>query len=136
MPVHIFLAMVTKVTGGVKVSVEAFYQPQHSDPRLNHFVFAYRITIENYSDHAVQLKRRHWIIIDADGQHREVEGEGVVGEQPVIEPGEMYKYVSGCNLTCEIGKMFGSYEMERCDDKRKFKVRIPEFLMVTDAKQS
>ena len=70
--------MVTKVTGGVKVSVETFYQPQHSDPRLNHFVFAYRIAIENCSEHTVQLKRRHWIIIDADGQHREGEGEGVV----------------------------------------------------------
>ena len=128
--------MVTKVTGGVKVSVETFYQPQHSDPRLNHFVFAYRITIENCSEHIVQLKRRHWIIIDADGQHREVEGEGVIGEQPRLKPGEVYKYVSGCNLTCEFGKMFGSYEMERTDNNKRFRVRIPEFLMMTDAKQS
>lgn len=128
--------MVTKVTSGVKVSVETFYQPQHSDPRINHFVFAYRITIENNSEHTVQLKRRHWVIIDANGQHREVEGEGVVGEQPKLKPGQNYKYVSGCNLTCEIGKMYGSYEMERSEDKRKFKVRIPEFLMMSDGKLS
>lgn len=126
--------MVTSVTSGVKVSVETFYQPQHSDPRMNHFVFAYRITIENHSDYVVQLRRRHWIIIDADGQHREVEGEGVVGEQPVLVQGESYKYVSACNLNCEMGKMHGTYEMERKDNKRKFKVRIPEFVMVAHAR--
>jgi ApaG protein len=126
--------MVTKVTSGVKVSVETFFQPQHSDPRMNHFVFAYRITIENHSEHIVQLKRRHWIIIDADGQRREVEGEGVVGEQPILAPGEDYKYVSGCNLNSEFGKMSGSYEMERKEDKKRFKVRIPEFLMITESR--
>lgn len=126
--------MVTKVTSGVKVSVETFYQPQYSDPRVNHFVFAYRIVIENNGLHPVQLKRRHWIIIDADGQHREVEGEGVVGEQPTITPGDSYTYVSGCNLNCEIGKMFGTYEMIRTADNRKFKVKIPEFIMTTVGK--
>ena len=126
--------MVTKVTSGVKVSVETFYQPQHSDPRMNQFVFAYRITIENNSDYTVQLKRRHWIIIDADGQQREVEGEGVVGEQPMLIPGEIYKYVSGCNLKCEMGKMHGTYEMERTDNERRFKVRIPEFVMESEAR--
>ncbi|MBL7927482.1 MAG: Co2+/Mg2+ efflux protein ApaG [Bacteroidia bacterium] len=126
--------MATKITGGVKVSVETYYQPQFSDPRLNYYVFAYHITIENNSEHTVQLKRRHWIIIDADGQHREVEGEGVVGEQPILMAGQVFKYVSGCNLSCDIGKMYGSYEMQKLSDNKKFKVRIPEFLMITNGK--
>lgn len=130
------MKMVTKVTGGVKVSVESFYQAQFSDPRVNHFVFAYRIVIENNSEHIVQLMRRHWIIVDADGQHREVEGEGVVGEQPQISPGSHYTYVSGCNLNCEIGKMYGSYEMKRMSDQHKFKVKIPEFIMTSDGKNN
>jgi ApaG protein len=128
--------MVTKVTSGVKISVETFYQSQYSDPRVNHFVFAYRIVIENNSEQPIQLKRRHWIIIDADGQHREVEGEGVIGEQPIITPGDKYTYVSGCNLNCEIGKMYGSYEMIRTSDNRKFKVKIPEFIMTSDGKNN
>ena len=126
--------MATKITGGVKVSVETYYQPQFSDPRLNYYVFAYHITIENNSEHTVQLKRRHWIIIDADGQHREVEGEGVVGEQPILMAGQVFKYVSVCNLSCDIGKMYGSYEMQKLSDNKKFKVRIPEFLMITNGK--
>jgi ApaG protein len=126
--------MATKITGGVKVSVVTHYQPQFSDPRLNYFVYSYHITIENNSEHTVQLKRRHWVIIDADGQHREVEGEGVVGEQPILLAGQVYKYVSGCNLSCEIGKMYGTYEMQKLSDQKKFKVRIPEFIMITDGK--
>lgn len=126
--------MVTEVTAGVKVMVETFFQPTHSNPGQSHFVFAYRITIENDSDYTIRLRRRHWYIVDSDNARREVEGEGVVGEQPLIAPGESYKYVSGCNLNTEIGKMFGTYLMERQLDKQLFYVKIPEFKMIVPSK--
>jgi ApaG protein len=124
----------TEVTAGIKVSVETFYQPSHSNAMQSLFVFAYRITIENASDHSVQLKRRHWFINDSNGTKSEVEGEGVVGNQPVLTPGETYTYVSGCNLTTEIGRMRGTYLMERVADKKTFSVNIPKFDMVAPAK--
>ncbi len=126
--------MVTEVTSGIKVSVETFYQPTHSNPVQSHYVFAYRITIINESGGPIRLKRRHWYIVDSDNTRREVEGEGVVGEQPFIETGDTYRYVSGCNLNTEIGKMFGTYLMERQHDKRLFYVKIPEFRMFVPCK--
>ena len=90
--------MVTATTNSIKISVETFYQPDYSYPMNQHFMFAYRITIENYGTDTVQLLRRHWNIIDGFGQRREVEGEGVVGEQPIIRSGEKYVYVSGCDF--------------------------------------
>lgn len=126
--------MFTEVTSGVKVTVETFYQPTHSSPSHNHYVFAYRITIQNDSEDSIRLKRRHWYILDSSSNKREVEGEGVVGEQPVIAPGETYKYVSGCNLNAEIGKMYGTYLMEKQNDKKLFYVKIPEFRMVVPGK--
>lgn len=121
--------MVTQVSSGIKVSVETFYQPAQSDPAQNLFLFAYRITLKNTLPYPVQLKRRHWHIFDSVGVRKEVEGEGVVGEQPVIQPGQTYKYISGCNLTSEIGKMKGTYLFERWEDKSLFEVEIPEFMM-------
>jgi len=105
--------MVTEITQGVKVSVETEYQSEYSSPRQFHYVFTYRITIENQSEHTVQLLSRHWFILDACNLLREVEGEGVVGQQPVIEPGQSHQYVSGCNLKSGLGKMYGSYLMEK-----------------------
>lgn len=128
------MAIFTEVTAGIKVSVETFYQPTHSNPAQSHYVFAYRITIRNESGHAIRLKRRHWYIVDSDSSRREVEGEGVVGEQPYILPGDTYRYVSGCNLNTEIGKMFGTYLMERESDSKLFFVKIPEFRMVVPCK--
>ena len=119
--------MITQVTSGIKVSVETFYRPDQSNPARTQYVFAYRITITNNSDYSVQLKRRHWFVLDSNATNREVEGEGVVGEQPIVSNGESYQYVSGCNLDSEIGKMYGTYMMERLIDKKKFYVRIPEF---------
>ena len=121
--------MVTEITNGIKVSVETEYQPEYSNPTQQHFVFTYRITIENGSNHTIQLLRRHWHIHDAQNKLRDVEGEGVVGKQPVIEPGEHHQYVSGCNLKSGIGKMYGTYTMERIVDGREFKVVIPGFTM-------
>ncbi len=128
--------IVTEITAGIKVSVETFYQPTHSNPGQSHYVFAYRITIVNESDQTIRLKRRHWVIIDSDGSRREVEGEGVVGEQPFIAAGEMYRYVSGCNLNTELGKMFGTYLMERQIDKKLFYAKIPEFKMIVPFKMN
>lgn len=126
--------MITQVTSGVKVSVEVFYRQDQSDASIDQFVFAYRITITNNSDFSIQLRRRQWYILDSNGRNREVEGEGVVGEQPIIGTGESFQYVSGCHLETEIGKMFGCYLMERLIDKRQFYVRIPEFNMVVPYK--
>lgn len=122
--------MVTAITLGVKISVETTYQEDHSDPINNHFIFGYRITIENLTDYTVQLKRRQWFIFDSNGIQREVEGEGVVGEQPVLEPGEKHSYVSACNLNTEIGSMSGNYLMQRLADNEEFIVTIPEFELI------
>lgn len=122
--------MVTEVTSGIKVSVETFYVPEQSVPKAKRFVFAYRITIENRSEHIIQLLRRHWYIFDSRGTTNEVDGEGVVGEQPTLEPGQKYTYVSGCHLQSEAGTMKGYYTMIRPDNRKKFKVTIPEFQML------
>jgi ApaG protein len=122
--------MVTEITEGVKVTVATEYQPEYSSPAQEHYVFTYKISIENCSEYTVQLLRRHWHIHDSNGAIREVEGEGVIGLQPVLEPGEQHEYVSGCNLKTNIGKMRGTYLMERIVDGKQFRVRIPEFTMV------
>jgi ApaG protein len=122
--------MVTEITQGIRVSVETEYQPAYSSPSQYHYVFTYRITIDNQSEHTIQLLRRHWSIHDAGFSHREVEGEGVVGQQPVLEPGQSHQYVSGCNLKSGIGKMVGTYIMERIVDGRLLQVNIPEFVMI------
>ncbi len=122
--------METQVTKGVKITVRTQFQPDFSRPEMSHFLFTYKILIENQSEYSVQLLRRHWYIFDSNGEHREVEGEGVVGQQPVLMPNEIYEYESACNLTTEIGKMSGEYEMIRIIDKEKFTVEIPEFKLI------
>ena len=126
--------MVNTITDGVKVSIETLYQQEYSNPANEHFMFAYKVTIENMTDYAVQLLRRHWSIFDSNGTHREVEGEGVVGLQPVIEPGNQHEYVSGCNLKTEMGTMKGEYQMLRLLDNHTFDVQIPEFQLVAPYK--
>jgi len=124
------MEMVTEITSGIKVSAETEYQPAYSSPAQQHYVFTYRITIENMSTYAIKLLSRHWFIHDAGKEIRQVEGEGVVGMQPVIEPGNAHQYVSGCNLKSGMGKMYGTYLMERLMDGKRFRVVIPEFTMV------
>lgn len=126
--------MVSKISEGVEVSVETFYQPDYSNPMSGEFMFAYRITIENHNNFPVKLERRHWFIADSNGTRREVEGEGVVGVQPTLQPGERYQYVSGCNLRTEMGKMYGSYQMQNLLNKRSFEVNIPVFEMIVPFK--
>lgn len=126
--------MVSKISEGVEISVETYYQPDYSNPVSGEYMFAYRITIENHNKYAVKLLRRHWYIVDSNGTTREVEGEGVVGVQPSIEPGNRYQYVSGCNLRTEMGKMYGTYSMENLHNKICFEVNIPLFEMVVPFK--
>jgi ApaG protein len=126
--------MDTKTNQGVNVVVTTNYLPDYSSPAQQHFVFAYKITIENNSEFTVKLLRRHWHIFDSNNEIREVEGEGVVGQQPVLEPGETHQYVSGCNLKTGIGKMAGTFLMERLVDGRQFYATIPEFTLIVPYK--
>lgn len=128
--------MVTAVTEGIKVSVKSKYQPYYSSVSQMNFVFAYEISIENNSQHTIQLLKRHWHIIDANGYKREVKGDGVIGVQPIIEPGQNHKYVSGCNLSTSIGKMYGTFLIERQLDGKRFDVDIPEFNLMTPFSQN
>lgn len=128
--------MVSKISEGVTISVETFYQPDYSNPANNEFMFAYRITIENNNIFPIKLLRRHWHINDSDGSHKEVEGEGVVGIQPQINPGKNYQYISGCNLRSEMGKMHGTYLMENSNTQKQFRVLIPAFEMVVPYKMN
>lgn len=121
--------MTSKLSEGIKVSVETFYQPEFSNPLQNEFMFAYQVTIENNNNFPVQLISRHWHIFDSNGSVREVEGEGVVGVQPFIAPGEFYQYMSGCNLRSEMGRMHGTYLISNVNSGKTFDVIIPAFEM-------
>lgn len=128
--------MVTKISEGIQISVETFYQADYSNPQNHEFMFAYRITIENHNNFSVQLLHRHWNIFDSNGEHREVEGEGVVGTQPVLQPAEKFQYVSGCNLRTEMGKMQGFYTMVNQNSKLEFAVKIPPFDLIVPFKMN
>ena len=128
--------MVSKISEGVQVSVETFYQAEYSNPANHEFMFAYRITIENHNLFSIKLLQRKWYILDGDGQYREVEGDGVVGEQPVLQPGEQYQYVSGCNLNTEMGRMVGTYQMANQNNQKVFEVNIPPFELIVPAKMN
>jgi ApaG protein len=126
--------MVQQVTEGVSITVETFYQEAQSNPLSSEYLFAYRITIENLSTMPVRLLRRHWFIADSNGSLREVEGEGVVGQQPIIDPGASYQYVSAANLRSDMGKMYGTYQMENMYNRRLISVAIPEFQLIAPFK--
>jgi len=95
----------------IRISVESAYLDSESDPDDERFVFSYTVTIENLGNTSAQLLNRHWLIIDGNGREQEVKGEGVVGEQPLIEPGTGYQYTSGTMLETPVGIMQGSYQM-------------------------
>jgi ApaG protein len=105
----------TATTEGIKVSVNAVYVPEQSAPRMRRYVFAYTVKIANEGDRPAQLRNRHWIITDGDGKVEEVRGPGVVGQQPLLAPGDHFEYTSGCVLTTPRGEMRGTYEMHRPD---------------------
>jgi ApaG protein len=108
------------------VAVETSYLPEQSDPDGRRFVFTYTITIRNEGSTPAKLLRRHWLITDADGKVQEVHGEGVVGEQPHLQPGQRFKYSSGAILETPVGAMQGSYSMQG-DDGARFDAPIAPF---------
>lgn len=110
----------------IHVAVHNAFIPEQSDPRRNRYVFAYTITIRNDGTVPAQLLSRHWVITHGNGKVEEVRGEGVVGEQPYLKPGESYEYTSGTILETPVGDMSGSYQM-RADDGNEFEAEIPHF---------
>ena len=115
-------------TDGVTVRVSVSFLPEQSEPERGRWFWAYHIRIENAGPQTVQLLTRHWIITDGRGARHSVEGEGVVGEQPLVPPGGSYDYVSGCPLATPTGAMQGSYRMV-AEDGRSFDVAIPRFAL-------
>jgi ApaG protein len=126
--------MVRINTHNIEISVDVKYWSESSIPRENHYFFVYFITIENKSDLAVQLTKRHWDIFDSIGEHRVVDGEGVVGETPILRPGDRFEYNSGCNLTSDMGYMKGYYTLMKLVDGKSFFVEIPKFDLVLPAR--
>ncbi len=122
-------------TDGVTVRVAVSYLPEQSEPRRGRWFWAYHIRIENDSDRTVQLLTRHWVITDGRGARHSVEGEGVVGEQPLIAPGASFDYVSGCPLQTPTGAMQGSYRLIG-DDGVQFDAAIPKFSLFAPAVES
>jgi ApaG protein len=112
----------------VQVSVECFYLDDQSNPAEKQFAFAYRVHLKNVGQERVQLLSRHWIITDSTGTVRHVKGPGVVGEQPLLEPGQEYEYVSGSRLESPMGTMEGTYQMVNAEGE-EFDIRIPLFTL-------
>ena len=115
-------------TQGIEVSVECFFLDDKSDVEKDQYVFAYRVRLKNHSDRTVQLISRHWIITDSNGTVRHVKGEGVVGQQPIMAPGEEHQYISGSQLESPLGTMHGTYQM-RDEAGKMFDVEIPVFTL-------
>jgi ApaG protein len=118
--------MYTAITRDIRVTALPEFLPERSDPVEERFFWSYTIEIANLSRERVQLLSRHWIIIDANGRREEVRGEGVVGEQPTLEPGETFRYESGCPLSTPSGLMQGTYTM-LTDTGETFEIEIPAF---------
>jgi ApaG protein len=117
-------------THGIRVEVTSEFMPQHSNPSARRFVFSYTVQISNESGKTVQLRSRHWHILHGNGRREERRGSGVVGEQPVLRPGEGFEYSSGCVLSAPHGTMHGTYEMVG-DNGSRFEVEIPAFALAT-----
>jgi ApaG protein len=118
--------MYSRTTHSIVITVEPYYLDEESEPTDHRFVWAYKVKIENQGGDTVRLKSRYWRITDAFGRVQEVRGEGVVGEQPVLAPGESFEYTSGTPLTTSSGIMVGRYFMET-GDGRSLEVDIPAF---------
>ena len=124
--------MYKTVTRAIEVKVEPRFMPDRSSADEHVFFWAYRIVIANRGTETVQLQRRHWIITDATGQRQEVKGEGVVGEQPTLKPGEVFEYTSGVPLQTPSGFMTGRYQMVN-DQGERFEIDIPAFSLDSPA---
>jgi ApaG protein len=117
-----------ETTRGVRIAVQSRYVPEQSAPDREHWLFAYTVRISNEGDTTVQLVSRHWIITDAEGHVEEVRGPGVVGEQPILAPGESFEYTSACPLGTPFGTMHGTYRMVTMDGER-FDAAIAPFTL-------
>ena len=118
--------MYSKTTKKISITVNPYFLEEQSEPDDQHYVWAYQVTIDNQSKEKVQLKNRYWKIIDSNGTKQEVSGQGVVGEQPVLNPGEKFEYTSGTPLSTPSGFMEGHYEIETIEGV-KFEAYIPQF---------
>ena len=118
--------MFSKTTNNINVSVKSYYLEDQSEPDEQLYVWAYQVTINNRGQQTVQLKKRYWKITDSNGVNKEVRGAGVIGEQPILRPGEKFEYTSGTPLSTPSGFMEGYYEMET-KDGNKFDASIPLF---------
>jgi ApaG protein len=123
------------VTQGVRVTVRSEYLPHRSSPEERRFVFAYTVVIQNEGSRPVRLRYRHWVITDGHGRIEEVHGRGVVGEEPLLEPGESFQYTSGCVLETPQGTMHGAYRMQR-EDGSAFDAEISPFVLATPTAQA
>lgn len=121
--------MYEQETSGLVVRVEPQFLPEESEPDEGRFVWAYTIEIENRSGDTVQLVSRFWRITDENGLTQEVHGPGVVGQQPVLQPGEKFRYTSACPLAAPSGVMVGAYSMVRVGDGESFDIAIPAFAL-------
>jgi len=128
--------METTITKGIKISVVSSFKSEYSNLLQNAYYFEYRIQIENKSEHTVKLIRRDWFIYDSLDLPRYVSGEGVVGQQPILSPGEIYQYTSGSDLSSEIGYMTGHYTFIDMETELEFPVYIPRFDLIFPAKMN
>jgi len=119
----------TAVTQGIRVRVSTAFRPDRSEPAAGRYLFTYTVRIENEGEQPARLVSRHWIILDANGEREDVEGEGVVGQQPSISPGEGFEYTSFCVLGTPHGSMRGTYRMVR-EDGGEFEAEIAPFSLV------
>jgi ApaG protein len=124
--------MQTLITHGIKVSVDTLFEKDHSDAFVPKYIFTYFITIENTSEIPAQLLRRHWDIFDSSGKKHHVDGNGVIGEQPIIKPGNSHDYNSFCELSTDMGQMKGYYVMKNLVTKEEFKIQIPAFNLIAE----
>jgi len=125
---------VSKITKGILIQAKPEFNEVYSNAERDNYVFTYRITICNNTNFACQLMSRKWIIFDSIGKQSEVKGEGVIGVQPIIEPGQVHSYESYCPIKSDVGYMKGVYQMRRLDNEAFFDVQIPLFELITPYK--
>lgn len=126
----------TLATNGVLIQVQVYYNHEYSNSAANKHIFVYKIYLKNLNSFTVQLLRRHWIIFDSNGIKNEVEGEGVIGKQPILLPDEVHQYASWASITSEIGSMEGTYTMKNLDTSELFEVSVPYFSLISPIKMN